>query len=385
MKKYLYGLILVLALVSFGIFLYVYQSPSVNKEFETEAADPGVSSFSQYFRARVVGVDENIEQVDEGLPYSNQFFKVQILDGEYRGQEFEIENSNALTSSQKVEVGDKIVVAELKTAGDSQLVYIDKYRIGSLIFVAALFLVLAIAFGRARGAAAVVGLSFSIFLLVYFVSPSIIDGKNAALVSLSAAGLMALVSIFLAHGLNERSALATVSTFITLLISGLIAYWFVDWANLFGLGTESAFYLQSGFLGTIDLKGLLFAGIIIGTLGILDDITTAQTAAVGEIYRANKSLGFRELFNRGSVIGREHIGSLINSLVLAYAGAAFPLFLMFTLIKNQPFWAVINSEFAAEEIVRALVGSMSLILAVPISCLVAAYYFSQYNKKDLSK
>ncbi len=384
MKRYAFSIVFVSAIAIFGMFVYAFNTPGNGSQFETGAADPGLSSFSEYFRAEVISVikpgvenEYNIEQNQELALYDSKFFTVRILEGTHKGHEVEVENNSPVTSGQPVELGDTIVAAELSTAGDSQFVYIDQYRLQPVLILLLLFLVLAIIFGRIRGLTALLGLGFSIFVLMYILAPGIVDGKNAILLSLATAGLIALVSIFFGHGLNERSAVATISSLLTLGLAGVLSYTSIYWTKLFGLGTESAFYLQSGFLGSIDLRGLLFAGIIIGTIGILDDITTAQTAAIGEIHEANKSLGFKELFSRGSVIGREHIGSLVNSLVLAYAGTSFPFFLLFTLIKDQPLWAVLNSEFVAEEIVRALMGSIALVIAVPLTSLLASYYFSR--------
>ena len=135
-------------------------------------------------------------------------------------------------------------------------------------------------------------------------------------------------------------------------------------------------FIQTGELSAVNLRGLLLGGIIIGALGVLDDITTAQTAAIDEISKANPRLGFRELYRSGTSIGREHIASLINTLALAYAGASLPILLLFSINEEMPMWTILNSEFMAEEIVRTLVGSSALLLAVPISTYLAARAFA---------
>jgi uncharacterized membrane protein len=145
--------------------------------------------------------------------------------------------------------------------------------------------------------------------------------------------------------------------------------------SLSGAGTEEAVYLQLSYLPELNLAGLLLGGIIIGTLGVLDDVTTAQVAAVEEISLANRSLSVAELYKRGLSVGREHIAALVNTLVLAYAGAAFPLFLLFALPDHPPLWVILNGENIIEEVVRALVGGSSLMLAVPIATALAAAVF----------
>ena len=154
---------------------------------------------------------------------------------------------------------------------------------------------------------------------------------------------------------------------------------FVYLGKLFGMGTEESIFIQSGVLQEVNLRGLLLGGIIIGALGVLDDITTAQTAAIDELSKANHKLGFAELYKAGTSIGREHIASLINTLALAYVGASLPILLLVSLNEDMPWWVMVNSEFIAEEIVRTLVGSSTLLLAVPISTWLAARTFAYGN------
>jgi len=151
--------------------------------------------------------------------------------------------------------------------------------------------------------------------------------------------------------------------------------------RLFGLGSEESLDLQYGALKNINLQGLLLAGIIIGALGVLDDITTAQTAAVAELKLANAKLSFDELYRRGMAVGKEHITSLVNTLALAYAGASLPMLLLFT-VYQQPLWVTLNSEFVVEEVVRTVVGSLALTVAVPITTFLAAYWFSRHPVAD---
>ena len=139
-------------------------------------------------------------------------------------------------------------------------------------------------------------------------------------------------------------------------------------------------------LSTIDLRGLLLAGIVIGVLGVLDDVTTAQTAAIKEIAHVTGRIGVKPLFKKGLSVGREHIVSLVNTLALAYAGASLPLLLLFSMNEGViPVWLVLNGEMIAEEVVRTLVGSTVLVLAVPLSTLLAAWYYGGNSKWRLLK
>jgi uncharacterized membrane protein len=149
-----------------------------------------------------------------------------------------------------------------------------------------------------------------------------------------------------------------------------------------GNGTEDAFFLQANSL-KINLQGVFLSGIIIGVLGVLDDVTTGQSAAVEELHFANPTLGFSELYRRGLSVGREHIASLVNTLVLAYTGVSFPFLLLYGSRQLQPLWVTLNGNFIAEEIVRTLVGSSVLVIAVPLTTLLAAYYYGRKRSVEI--
>jgi uncharacterized membrane protein len=193
--------------------------------------------------------------------------------------------------------------------------------------------------------------------------PRILAGDNPFLTTLVGSIIIVTVSLYLAHGFNHRTSIALLSTSVTLALAIALAVLFVHLAKLFGLGTEDAYFLIAANQ-TINLQGLLLGGIIIGTLGVLDDITTAQTAVVAELKRAKPDLSRHELYKRSLTVGHEHIASLVNTLVLAYAGTSLPIFLLFTLNRTEPIWTILNSEFVAEEIVRTLVGSSALVMSV---------------------
>lgn len=336
----------------------------------------------EFFRAKVLEVSQPTERTVAGQTETVQTIKVRLLSGKEKGREIEIEQSDAfrLSEAQKVKPDDKAVV--LKTYGPNEPVYYltDSYRLPSLAWVLAIFFGLVIFFGRLKGMTSMMGLVFSILVLAVYIVPNIIKGGEPLTVTLIGALAIVLVSLYLAHGFNKRTSIALLATIIALGLSALLAGLFVYLAKLFGTGSEEAFYLQIGPNGAINLRGLLLGGIIIGTLGVLDDITTAQTAAIEEIHKADTKLSFSELYRRGLSVGREHISSLVNTLALAYAGASLPVFLLFSQDNRQPLWVILNGEFIAEELVRTLVGSSALVLAVPLSSFLAAFFFSRSKK-----
>ncbi|MCL6641096.1 MAG: YibE/F family protein, partial [Candidatus Rokubacteria bacterium] len=258
--------------------------------------------------------------------------------------------------------------------GVSAYEVVDRDRLVPLAAAFALFVAAAIAFSRWQGVTALLGLGISLLVLARFVVPRILAGGHPLGVTLAGAVMIALTSIYLAHGANRRTTVALAGLLITLGAAAGLAILFVSLARLSGAGSEEAVLLQVGHLGGVNLRGLLLGGILLGALGVLDDITTAQAAAVEEISRANPRLGPAELYRRGLSVGREHITALVNTLVLAYAGASLPLFLLFTINPDQPLWVTLNTEFVAEEIVRTLVGSIALVLAVPVTTVLAARF-----------
>jgi uncharacterized membrane protein len=335
----------------------------------------------EFYKGEVLEIlsDEVVDAGDSQVRI--QKVKVKILSGPEKDRVMEIENSGvfSVNGGNGVKKGDKILVYKITSPEGNLNYYIaDIYRLPAIITAILVFFAIAIVFARWKGFTSIIGLAISILVIAKFVVPQIIAGRNPILISLLGALIIALLSIYLSHGFKKRTTVALVSTLITLSLSGFLAYIFVSSARLFGLGSEEAFYLQFGVLGSLNLQGLLLGGIILGALGVLDDITTAQSAAVEELKLANPSFDRKELYKRGISIGREHIASLVNTLFLAYAGAALPLFLFFTTINTtQPLWVTLNSEFIAEEIIRTLVGSIALILAVPITTLLAALTFSR--------
>jgi len=209
------------------------------------------------------------------------------------------------------------------------------------------------------------------FLIIFsFILPQIVSGANPVEIAILGSLVIIPVSFFLSHGFNRKTFVAIVGTLIALVITGILSNIFVDTAHLTGFASEEAGFLQVIKQGTINMKGLLLAGIIIGVLGVLDDITISQSSIVFQLKETNSRLTMDELYKRAMDVGQDHISSMVNTLILVYTGAALPLLLLF--INNpHPFSEIINYEIIADEIVRTLVGSIGLVLSVPITTFVA--------------
>lgn len=364
-----------LSIIAIAVMCFSGQLASAQEGLIADQTRP-----DEFYRAEVLEIISQESTANGQTTIVTQTLKVKFTSGDLKGEEKELLNDGIFTlnGGEPLEVGDKILVYKASAEGAEQFYIADIYRVPSLLWIMAGFFLLAIILSRWKGFASILGLVISILVIVKFIVPQIISGRDPLVVILMGALMIALVSIYLAHGFNKRTSIALLSTLITLGIAAVLSVIFVEAGRLFGLGSEEAFYVQQlGTFQDLNLKGLLLGGIILGALGVLDDITTAQTAAIYEIKGANSSLSFQELFHRGLRIGQEHISSLINTLFLAYAGASLPLFLFFSTGGGQPLWVTLNSEFIAEEVIRTLVGSIALMLAVPITTFLAAYYFSK--------
>lgn len=328
----------------------------------------------EFFVGTILAVeDAGSEEVLGALRYFKRF-KI-LISGV--GEAEIVEEDRFLKNPQDdFRVGDKVILRR-QWIDENEFEYLieDRYRLNTLWYLFGFFALLVLFISGKRGAGALAGLGLSILAIAYFTLPRLLAGGSVLFTVIASGLCIAATTIFLAHGFNKKSLVATLSTGITLAFASIISIFSVKAADLLGLGSEEAFYLSIGTFGSLDMQGLLLSGIIIGMLGVLDDVTTTQVAAVFEIQAANQKLKARELFVRGFSVGKEHISSLVNTLVLAYSGAGLPLFLLFKLEGASPAWVIFNSEFLAEEVVRALCGSIALVLAVPIATWLAAYAF----------
>ncbi|WP_329382268.1 YibE/F family protein [Streptomyces sp. NBC_01351] len=275
----------------------------------------------------------------------------------------------------QLEKGQEVVVAYAPDAPrDLQYSVIDVNRKFPLAVLAGIFAVAVVIVGRMRGLFALIALVISFGVLTLFILPAILQGSNPLLVAVIGASAIMLISLYLCHGLTARTSVAALGTLISLLLIGLLGSLFIDWASLSG-NTDDNTGLIHGLYPDIDMSGLLLASVIIGSLGVLDDVTVTQTSAVWELHQADPSMGPRGLYRAAIRIGRDHIASVVNTLVLAYAGAALPLLLLFS-IANSSMGSVANSELVAVEIVRTLVGSIGLVASVPVTTALAALVVS---------
>ncbi|MER7179031.1 YibE/F family protein [Streptomyces hyaluromycini] len=277
--------------------------------------------------------------------------------------------------SRQLHEGEKVVAAyEPSAPKDLQYSVTDVNRKFPMALLAGIFALAVVVVGRLRGVMALVALAVSFLVLTMFILPGILQGSNPLLMAVVGSSAIMLIALYICHGLSARTSVAVLGTLVSLCLIGLLGSEFIDWAALTG-NTDDNTGLIHGLYPSIDMSGLLLAGVIIGSLGVLDDVTVTQTSAVWELHEANPTMGWRGLYRAGIRIGRDHIASVVNTLVLAYAGAALPLLLLFSIAQSSVA-TVANSELVAEEIVRTLVGSIGLVASVPVTTLLAALVVS---------
>ena len=273
----------------------------------------------------------------------------------------------------RVAVGDEVVLVELTDPADPAVksYNIAEHQRGTpLIWLMVLFAAAIVAFGRWRGLAALGGLVASFAILLGFVLPGIGAGQPPLLVAIVGAALIMFVVLYLTHGVTAQTSVAVLGTLGSLVVTGVLGLLATSATHLTGFGSEDATTL-SMFQGDVDLHGLLLAGIIIGSLGVLDDVTVTQAATVTELAHANPGLSRRQLYRAATRVGRAHIASTVNTIVLAYAGASLPLLLLLV-ADSRPVSEILTSEFLAQEIVRSAVATLGLIAAVPLTTGLAA-------------
>ncbi len=359
------------ALASVVVILSLLVTPTA---FLQDSGDALSEPREEFSTAEVIGILQEDTNDDFGMSQTTQHIRLQILNGPEEGKEIDAENGIVNNrEDMRLSVGDTVVLDKTTTADGSELYLIkESYRLPSLIWLTIFFIAITILLGRWTGVTSIIGLAVSVLILTLYVLPRVVAGDNPLITCLIGAAAIACTSLYFAHGFNKRTSVAFLSTMVTLVIATVTSIIYVSTSKLFGMGSDEAVILQTGMLAHVDLRGLLLGGIIIGCLGVLDDITTAQCAAVDEISKANPSLTSHELRKAGFSVGREHIASLINTLALAYAGASLPLLLLFKTQSTYPLWVILNGEFLAEEIIRTLVGSMTLVIAVPVATYFAS-------------
>jgi uncharacterized membrane protein len=339
---------------------------------------------SEALRARVVEVLEEgtVDQGDFEQPY--QRLRLRIEDGPLADQEVVVDHGMlGFTNQSRIfRAGDRVMIEHTRTVdGEDLFLITDFVRTGPLLWLTLLFVGATLLLMGWQGARSLLGMGISLLVIIGFVVPQILDGRNPVAVAILGSVVMMGISLYLVYGWKPKTHVAVAGLFLSLVLTGFLAAWSVNWTRLSGYGAEEAAFLQVAGV-QLDPRGLLLAGIIIGTLGALDDIAVGQSSSIFELSRANPSLHWQALFTRGMTIGRDHIAAMVNTLLLAYVGTALPFLLLFA-VYSEPLTMTLNREIIAEEIVRTLVGSLGLLAGMPLTSLIAALVAQNRASKDV--
>ncbi len=303
----------------------------------------------------------------------NNTTTVQIKNGSLAGREYVVSSAVKTVSDISYKKGDNVVIS-LNHSPTGDTVYItDFVRRPSLFILVALFVFLIILVARWQGLSSLLGMFFSFLIIGQLIIPNILLGNDPLLISLFGAFFIIPVTFYLSHGLHKKTTVAIGGTFVCLLLIALLSLLFVEAAKLTGFASEEALYVEIIKGTALNLKSILLAGFIVGAMAVLNDITISQASIVQELYRTNPRLKMREAYTTAMAVGRDHVASLVNTLVLVYAGASLPLFLLFY-NSHLSYAQVINQEVIATEIVRTLVSSSGIVVAVPVTTAIACYF-----------
>jgi uncharacterized membrane protein len=336
-----------------------------------EAPDLGAQP-NTYVDATVVGIDTDTCQDPEiDAPGPCQIVTARLTSGPDRGDTIDFEVRATQFDVPELQPGDDVVLLDVATSPEQfRYSFADFQRSTPLWWLLAAFVVVVIAFGRWQGVRALVGLAASAAVLIAFLVPALLRDEPAVGVALASTVIIGFIALYLAHGVNTGTTVALAGTLVSLAITSGLAFAVAVATNLTGLADSTAQTLRVT-AEALDLRGLLIAGIVVGALGVLDDVTVSQVSIVSALRRANPGLSARLLYREATKVGRDHVASTVNTLVLAYAGASLPLLLFFAQ-GNQPVGRLITSELISVEIVRMLVGSIGLVASVPITTALAA-------------
>jgi uncharacterized membrane protein len=353
-----------------GLFvLWPSGEPTQAQQVAETFLPPGTT----YPHAEVVSVESAPCPGDTAVPPATcSTAVVKVLDGEGTGDFQQLELSADVVAN-GINVGDTLVLTrDAGAEGGATYGFFDYARGTPIVVLAIAFAVVVGLVARLRGLASLVGLAFAFFILFRFVLPGLLSKESPTLVSLVGSAAIMFVVLYLAHGFSARTTTALVGTLFGLTLVAVMGSVAVSVARLTGLTTEETNQLHT-FDPTLNFSGLVLAGVVVAGLGVLNDVTITQASAVWQLHEVSPEMTWRQLFARGMAVGRDHIASTVYTIVFAYAGAALPLLLLFELY-SRPFLVSLFSSAVAEEVIRTLVGAIALVLAVPLTTAVGAFF-----------
>lgn len=359
------------ALFLFAFFLPAHAAPAPQSSVTTELL-------------KVIAI---LEEEKRPVPGSDvmadfQTLRAEVLDSPAKGSVVTVQNDYLALN-----VGEKFYAIHTVDFADGVDAYhvFEPYRVPQLLILIGLFILAVVFFGGVQGIRGLVALALSFFFIGYFLLPGILNNYSPILVSMGVSSLIIILGSYITHGFNRVTTSAVMGMVGTITITGALAFFAIAFTRLSGFASDEAVYLNFDTAGQIDFAGLLLGAVLIGLLGVLYDAAIGQAVSVDELSRAAPEASHLEIYRRALRIGREHIGALVNTLAIAYVGVSLPLLLLFYKLAPDVSWlTTINREIFATEIVRTMVGGVGIVLAVPITTLIATYILVQRSRKTES-
>jgi uncharacterized membrane protein len=329
-------------------------------------------SLSNVYKAQVVQVVEE-GQIQLGVTLQDfQVLDIQPTEGLYTGTTFQIDlgKRQLRAPGPKLVPGDELLVTISETPTGPSAFFSDFIRTPALGYLLATFVAFTVLISGWKGVRSLLAMAISLTIILDFILPAILQGGDPVFVIVVGSFAILTISLYLVYGWTLKTHAAVLGTLISLTLTGFLATLFVTLTRLTGFGSEEAMFLSQQPNAILNFRGLVLGGIIIGSLGVLDDLVITQASVIFELYLVNPAQTMRELFWRGMRVGRDHVAATVNTLVLAYTGAALPLLLLVAGAGSD--WLnLLNRELVAEEVVRTLVGSLGLMAAVPLTTWLA--------------
>jgi len=373
-------ILVAVVMVAAVVVLSLVAAPMLRGLFQSDPESTDVGYSSDTVRAQVISIAEE-EQVDyNGTPQIYQLAEVEIMEGEFLGTRvfMDFGKNQIVPEDYVLSTGDEILVSVGVSLVDNttDAYFIDFVRGRAILLIFAIFVVIAFLVGSWTGLRSLLGMLVGLGVIVLFIIPQIAGGANPVLISIIGSIIFLGLSLYLVYGWKAMTHAAVISMALALSITGLLSFLFIRLARLTGFGNEDMMFLMQQSQIPIDMRGILLAGIIIGSLGVLDDLVVGQSSSVFQLHAANPALQFKELFARAMTIGRDHVSASVNTLVLAYAGESLPMLLLFS-ITNVNLGMAINVSYIAEEIVRAMAGTIGLFISIPIATALACFWVTR--------
>ncbi len=365
------------------VFFLALTTVAFGQEVVQDESHPSINApvKQELVRAQVLTVDKQETRNIPGTEVTStyQTLTARILEGTKKDTIVTVENDFL-----ELTVHETFYLMHTVDERGDKYAVMEPYRLNSVIFFFGLFLLTVFVFGGIQGFRGLVSLAGGMVLIMFVLLPAVLQGYSPILVTTGVASVIIVIGSYVTHGFNKTTTAAVFGMIVTVVLTGALAWAAVPASHLSGYYSEETVSLNFNTQGRIDFEGLLLGGIIIGLLGVLYDVAIGQAVAVEELYKAGPHLSRKTIYRRALRIGREHIGALVNTLAIAYVGVSLPLLLLFYTSSVGTFASIMNTEVIATEIIRILIGSIGVILAVPITTALSTFFLMRHAPQTVS-